>query len=496
MAADYAAQPSDGAQPNDERLEPSAHAADAGGQSGPDSGDGAAEAHDLTYIRARRARANDPRRSVSAAFAGRNDPPSLVALRRAAPPPPSASPAPAPRSGLLGRSRAFWFLSAALFALVAGATFAVFYFRQTWVERAGVAPEVIHASVPVSSLQMHVEAQGDRVLVSWNPRASGVQAVASGRLTIADADQNREFPLDAAQAANGSVLYRPASGDVTFRLEIRNASGAVFNDSLRVLDPAKAALLAQKKAPVRPPAVAEHLAQPTVSRPLTRPVTALVGHVSANRVASAATPRRSETPGAANPVFHRIRSAQDGAERNLASSPERGSTRLTTGPLKMPATAPAISPPAQAVAASGGDLPAQVAPRALSSSAPPPAAANRQSRGQTGEVIGTVSVTHDSSGRQSERAAGMFLPPQAVQQVMPTLRSSLVRAIAPGTKVEVRVRIDTRGRVKRAEIAAISRNIDIGVQKAAVDAAKQWRFAPAWRNGEKVASEYTVVFQF
>lgn len=79
---------------------------------------------------------------------------------------------------------------------------------------------------------------------------------------------------------------------------------------------------------------------------------------------------------------------------------------------------------------------------------------------------------------------------------MPKLRDSLLRAIQPGTSVGVLVTIDTHGRVKHAEIAPASRNIDIGVQKAAIDAAKDWRFEAARRNGKKVTSEHTIFFQF
>jgi TonB family protein len=434
MATDHAAQPSDGADPQGKRPGTPANA--------PEAVEGADEAHDLTYIRTRRARANDPRRSLTAAH--RQDAPGPVALRRAVPPPPGAPAGPS-RSRFFHRSRAFWLLSLALFALVAGITFALFYSRQTWVKRAGVAPEVIHASRAVSSLHMHVEVQGERVLVSWNPRASGVQA-AGGQLTIEDAGQSHEFPLDATQAANGSVLYRPTSGDVNFHLQIRNASGAVFSDSLRVLDPAKAALQAQQKAP------------PSAEPPKSRQP----------RIESVSTPSRK--PAVHTPSPRRFKAPHVALD--------------AIDPLGMPAAAPSISSPGQAARAESLE-------NAPISAVPLPTPALRASA--TGEVIGTVSATH---GRRSESAAGLFRPSQPVKQVMPRLRSELVGEVAPGTKVEVQVRIDKRGRVKRARIAPESRGIDIAVQKAALDAAKQWRFTPAWQNGKRVPSEHTIVFRF
>ncbi|MGH9638611.1 MAG: hypothetical protein ACRD3Y_00995, partial [Bryobacteraceae bacterium] len=335
MATDHAAQPSDGAQPQKEHPGPPAHA--------PEAVEDTGEAHDLTYIRTRRARANDPRRSLNPAR--RQDPPGPIALRRAAPPPASAT---APGTRFFHRSRAFWLLSLALFALVAGITFALFYARQAWVKRAGVAPEIIHASRTVSSLHMHVEVQGERVFVSWNPRASGVEP-AGGRLTIEDAGQRHEFSLDATQAANGSVLYRPASGNVNFRLEIRNTSGAVFSDSLRVLDPAQAALRAQKKAP--PP-----VAPPKSHKP---------------RIQSATAPRRKR------PVQHVTRTTAPNRKQHVARAiaPRRFEMpHFTADPLEMPADAPTVLSPGQAVAGSGNPLGPEILRRAPISEAPPPLA--------------------------------------------------------------------------------------------------------------------------
>lgn len=88
------------------------------------------------------------------------------------------------------------------------------------------------------------------------------------------------------------------------------------------------------------------------------------------------------------------------------------------------------------------------------------------------------------------------MPPQPTKQVLPTLRSSLASVLEPGTVVTVKVLVDSRGRVKRAETVGDLQNVDIGIQKAAVSAAKQWRFTPAKLNGKRVSSEHTIVFQF
>lgn len=469
MAADRAAQPSDDAEPN-HREPPTRFGRNGGANVENDTG----EEHDLSYLRTRRARANDPRRSLSAAFAERNDPANPVVTLRREQAAPAGMPAlsSAPRRLLLGRSRGFWVLSAALFALVAGATFGVFYSRQTWAERAAVAPEVVRGPAPTanSGLHMHVDVRGERVLVSWDPRASGVQGTKGGVLTIEDAGRRSQFPLDAEQAANGSVLYRPGSGDVTFRLEIHNASGAVFSDSLRVLDPAKAALEAQQKAPVQQPP--DHVPE----------------HV---RIDASAKVPHVEAAGAKEKPTGRTHSGRPIA-RNIAPRTESTAAGTADPLTHMPAAAPAVLPPAQAVA--GAALPSEFTQDAIASNLTPPAPPGQIRGKTTGIAIGKVSAAHASGAPAGQE--GIFLPAQAVKQVMPKLRSSLLRTLPPGAKVGVVVSIDTHGRVKHAEIAPASRQIDIGVQRAVIDAAKEWRFAPAWRNGKKVDSEHTIFFQF
>jgi protein TonB len=481
MAADNTAKTS--IEPsNGDHTDLHAQAPGPNGDSGsPDDGLEITEPHDLSFIRARRARANDPRRSLNAAFADRNEaPPTPVALRRA-PSAPQPQP-PAPRPKPVGRSRTFWIFSAFLFALVAGSTFALFYFRQTWVEGAGVAPEVIRATVPVSSLQMHVEAQGERVLVSWNPHASGVQATSGGLLTIEDAGQHREFPLDASQAANGSVLYRPASGDVTFRLQIRNATGATFNDSLRVLDPAKAALATQVKPAVSPNPPARRLPSSVL-----RPPSASSRRESA-RTATLLASNRPNQPDRTNLNPSRDRSLP-GADpsSNMPTTPS-----ISASAVPAPSASQSSQPVpqiAQQRTAQQGTGSSTAAPPALAPASTVPAQT-------TPPATGTVSVVQTRGIAVPDSATNGFVPPQVITQVAPSLRPSLSAAIRSGSRIEVQVLIDSRGRVKHADVIGDLQNVDIGVQKAAINAAKQWKFQPARLNGKRVQSEHTIVFHF
>jgi protein TonB len=454
------------------------------------------EPDELTLLRLRRARSKEPRRPPEpVALPIRNNQPGPVALRRVAPAPPAAV---APERLEPSHKRLFIELAAAFFVLVAGGTFAAFYFRQTSADQVRVAPAVIHATVPVSSLQMHVQPEGDRVLVSWNPRASGVQNATGGLLTIADSGEQREFSLDASQAANGSVLYRPVSDDVSFRLQIRDASGAVFNDSLRVLDPARKA----------------------------------VGQYSQSASAPRAGPGKLNDAGqaiiTAGPKPSRTQVAS-GGQPGVAHPPVSEQAALNHAPAK-PASAEAVhsetapitndhaslQPPVTAPAGAGQTTPVENprrshAPGTIAANHPP---APEQTAGQNPPATSTLHTpvaqsppenpgeanphTGNSMGIVAQSAAvpESFVPPQPVRQVMPSLRSSLAATLVPGTKVAVKVTIDTKGRVKRAEVVGNLQDVDIGVQKAAVEAAKQWRFNPARLNGEKVSAEHTIVFEF
>ena len=430
---------------------------------------------ELTIVRARQARARRPRRSPDTL--GQPEP-EAVSLRRVAAPP------QAPQTRPLRRSRKFWIAAAALFAAVSGATFTILYLRQSAAERAEVAPEVIRAVIPVSSLHMRAEAQGDRVLVSWNPRAAGIQSATGGLLTIEDRTGTRTFPLDASQAANGSVLYRPASGDVTFRLQIQNVAGKVFRDTLRVLDPVRA----------EAPEASKPISRAAMERPEQT-------NAKASSAPRAATAAHAHTPPAQMPTlaFRQAAPKPRASLDQYAPSSNGASLRpLTSVSEAGPAPAP---PSAMQTVSSTPPLsqrapePQQESPNALQNASPQPSPpSNLQTPAPAISTIAT-GVQARSIPLPGPPNAD-FVPPQPTKQVLPTLRSSLASVLEPGTVVTVKVLVDSRGRVKRAETVGDLQNVDIGIQKAAVSAAKQWRFTPAKLNGKRVSSEHTIVFQF
>ena len=87
-----------------------------------------------------------------------------------------------------------------------------------------------------AGLGLRVEVQGSSLRLTWNHQAHSVQGAKEGILRIDDGSQHREAYLDTAQVSTGSILYRPSSDDVVFRLEIRGEVGAPSSESVRVLD--------------------------------------------------------------------------------------------------------------------------------------------------------------------------------------------------------------------------------------------------------------------
>jgi hypothetical protein len=433
---------------------------------------------ELTIVRARQARARHPRRSPHTL--GQPEP-EAVTLRRVA----AAQPAPQARPPRRGRK--FWMAAAALFAVFSGATFTVLYLRQSAAERAEVAPEIVRAAIPVSSLHMHAEAQGDRVLVSWNPHAAGIQSATGGLLTIEDQSGTRTFPLDASQAANGSVLYRPASGDVTFRLQIQNMAGKVFRDSLRVLDPVRAEAPEASK-PVSRAAVERPAQTNATGRPAPRAATAAQAHTPPAQMPTMAFRQAAPKPRAS--IDQQMPSSNWTSSRPLASVSEARPAPALPSAIQATSSSSSIPPPGEPASQLQ-----QESPSTLQNTAPQPSTPS--SLQTPAPAIGTT-----ATGVQAQSIPlpgppdGDFVPPQPTKQVLPTLRSSLASVLEPGTVVRVRVLVDSRGRVKRAETVGDLQNVDIGIQKAAVNAAKQWRFAPAKLNGKRVSSAHTIVFQF
>jgi len=85
------------------------------------------------------------------------------------------------------------------------------------------------------NLGMRVASDGNMVGLSWDARPVLGNSARSGILHIRDGVQQRDVPLDTGKVANGLVLYKPESADVTFQLELQGGRPQPVQDTVRWL---------------------------------------------------------------------------------------------------------------------------------------------------------------------------------------------------------------------------------------------------------------------
>jgi|ERR1700761_1920739 len=162
----------------------------------------------------------------------------------------------APATTLVKPSRRVpWILSSFVFLIAAALTFAAVYAHELWSGPVVATPRFLQAVLPETGLGLRVEYEGERLLVTWSRTSPAVRSAAQGVLRIEDGSLHRDVLMDATQVLAGSVLYKPASNDVTFRLEVQNDQGKPAVESIRVLDSGKPPAKTEPAAiPASPPA--------------------------------------------------------------------------------------------------------------------------------------------------------------------------------------------------------------------------------------------------
>lgn len=82
------------------------------------------------------------------------------------------------------------------------------------------------------SLHMTVTPSGDSLHVRWDRDAGPIHSQAKGLLVISDGGAQKVVQLDSDQLRNGSVVYRRASNNVRFRLEVQTGDRVVVAESM------------------------------------------------------------------------------------------------------------------------------------------------------------------------------------------------------------------------------------------------------------------------
>ena len=97
---------------------------------------------------------------------------------------------------------------------------------------------------------------------------------------------------------------------------------------------------------------------------------------------------------------------------------------------------------------------------------------------------------------QADPTAESYTPPQPMHEVQPNVPASASVEVTSLVEVEIRVHIDDRGVVIKAESIPGKTQASSLLVDAARSAAMRWRFEPAWRGSRPVASELILKFQY
>lgn len=316
-----------------------------------------------------------------------------------------------------------------------------------------------------SSLALNVERSGNLLRLTWNRQAPAVRNADRGTLWIKDGKNHESLDLDRNQLTSGSVAYWPKTNDVDFRLEVAGA-GVRAVESVRTIAPGSqtSRTVAASQAP--PPPVAEP--ETVRPEPVAQPPAAVI----------AKAPRSL------------------GSFSKIPSPPARAAVP-ETGSADRPA--PEISEPPR-LEASGPDLTRPAIVKPTMPAPPPPAAvpavrvsvepaAPHVIRRALNRIPGLRSLQ-----RRRYKAGEDYEPPKPVHQVTPSLPPRLRQQLEGAVPVDLRVYVDSSGKVRRAEM--LSEDVDPPLSELALNAARKWEFTPARIGEERVPAEVIVHFVF
>jgi hypothetical protein len=364
------------------------------------------------------------------------------------------------------RLKAAW-LFAAVFLTAASATFAVAYLRARQSTAIASVPHIIQ-EVPVRSarLGMRAQAQGDDLLISWNGNSPALRSATDGLLQIDDGPEHREIALDRGGITSASMIYRPISGDVVFRLELRGTDGVRAAESLEVVGtPTRTADFKAQRQPNPPSA----------------------GNILSEQGAVAERPR-SKAQGSTE--LHR---ADAGSETVRRASPTLGRTEVPAVRPSSQQMAAMQKPPSLSMSSVSAPQPSSLSGQELPKPPPEPSSAVRESVSRKG--TNTAAAAGSTASQPSSVQNMGYVPPRPIKWSAPSAKSLGVSRISAPTDFEIKVRIDESGRVVAAHALLDRTRHDETVTAAVTAAVKQWIFEPAKMQGKSVASEQTVVIR-
>jgi len=90
--------------------------------------------------------------------------------------------------------------------------------------------------------------------------------------------------------------------------------------------------------------------------------------------------------------------------------------------------------------------------------------------------------------------ASDYVAPQPLRVVMPDVARLAAESLPSTGKIDVEVTVDEHGHVRAARIPEHAPSVSSAAARAAIAAAKQWRFEPAKLQGKPVASKHHIIF--
>jgi hypothetical protein len=310
-----------------------------------------------------------------------------------------------------------------------------------WNRREPESNREIKNSAPLqTNLGLVTSVERDHIRIVWNPHAPSVARASNGTLLVTEGKDHASISLDKNLLEYGSVVYYPTRDVVTFQLRIGDVTESLVAAGLDKID-ARQPLpeRAEEREPVR---------QETTSSQARRNTPAQLGQRRSPPLARDSGSERIRSKYQAPPSF---RSALPAPE--LLQPPDLGLANNTTfvAVARLPVSIPLPPPPPQ---------------NRPESAVPEP----------------------------SEHVD--FVAAQTIKHVSPQASGSAVRLLVTNVTIQVQVHINSQGKVVRADSLSHGGTLIEYLSHLSVNAAREWLFTPARREGREVDSETVLQFIF
>jgi hypothetical protein len=393
------------------------------------------------------------------------------------------------------------------------------------------------AGSQVPQFKLTVQQAGPALRLAWDKNNPLVRKADHGHLLTRDGAIQKQLWLDGHQLSTGQLVFWPASRNVSFRLELYSMLDSQQLNAALKGDPQPQTDGKPEEQPIATAAAPS----PGRSRPLekvrdfaNRAVARLTARPDLRqRISSEQNQRKQETaePGtqARNPGVQKVATAEASITLDQTPRPPAGPRDIpndsapaassethsaSAGAPNAPLTAPSNEPTTASVRQEiptvpplGGNIAAPAQPAEQHPTPAPPAAAATEppTRAEPVTVEMSTEPVPPSAFRQifqkipvarifqkkGRNRDGKFVPARAIAKKPPELPADL--QLRGETTVDLLAKIDKSGRLEEVSYGS---DVDARLAELAANAAGEWRFEPARRNGTGVPSELVLRFRF